>query len=75
MVYRTEYNNKNEDNSLIILSDKNYQVSSGKFQQIIYLSYHYLIRSRNFKYHDINHIYPTPPLGQDMTQGQFLCKV
>ena len=23
----------------------------------------------------INHIYPTPPLGQDMTQGQFLSGV
>ena len=22
-----------------------------------------------------NHIYPTPPLGQDMTKGQFLCRV
>ena len=23
----------------------------------------------------VNHIYPTPPLGQDMTQGQFLSRV
>ena len=23
----------------------------------------------------LNHIYPTPPLGQDMTQGQFLSGV
>ena len=25
--------------------------------------------------HTQNHIYPTPPLGQDMTQGQFLSGV
>ena len=29
---------------------------------------------KSFK-NTVNHIYPTPPLGQDMTQGQFLSGV
>ena len=33
-----EYNNKDEDNSLNTLNDKNLEVSSQKFRQIIYLN-------------------------------------
>ena len=30
-----------------------------------------LIKSNFINIYHISHIYPTPPLGQDMTQGQF----
>ena len=33
------------------------------------------LQSRNHANLPINPIYPTPPLGQDMTQGQFLSGV
>ena len=35
----------------------------------------YYLCSNHMKNKHSNHIYPTPPLGQDMTQGQFLSGV
>ena len=63
----------NENNSPNILSDKNYPVSSQEFWQTLSVPLeHQMLRQESPLY---MHIYPTPPLGQDMTQGQFLSGV
>ena len=52
-----------------------FDIIAGVLQKDTLTRYLFIICLRYVLRTSIYHIYPTPPLGQDMTQGQFLSKV
>ena len=60
-----------QDGAMSSLKDKPLKL----VDQFIYLSSKMLSTEIGKAWAAIDPIYPTPPLGQDMTQGQFLSRV